>query len=87
MHKMQGEALCSTLVNVFICGRQAVLTVAKEFVCEVILHCYYGYTRVLARGNEIERVSPMLTGEWYMVCCEQKQKLTVIGLFPADFHI
>ena len=70
MHKMQGEALCcmfitfSTLVNVFNCGRQAVLTVAKEFVCEVILHCYSGYTRVLARGIEIERVSQMLTGEW-----------------------
>ena len=41
MHKMQGEALCHmfitllTLVNVFFCGRQAALTVAKEFVCEV----------------------------------------------------
>ena len=54
----------STLVNVFICGRQAVLTVAKEFVCEVILHCYFGYTRVLAGGIEKERVSQMLTGEW-----------------------
>ena len=41
MHKMQGEALCcmfitfSRLVCVFICGRQAALTVTKEFVCEV----------------------------------------------------
>ena len=44
VHTMQGEALCQIavnllrfqcLVNVFICGRQAVLTVAKEFVCEV----------------------------------------------------
>ena len=41
VHKMQGEALCrtfimfSTLANVFICGRQAALAVAKEIVCEV----------------------------------------------------
>ena len=70
MHKMQGEALCRvfitllTLVNVFICGRQAVLTVAKGLVCEVILHCCFGYTRVLVRGIEIERVSQVLAGEW-----------------------
>ena len=43
VHTMQGEALCrtfimfSTLANVFICGRQAALAVAKEIVCEVYI--------------------------------------------------